>query len=217
MPLQLVRWQPPPGQPSNPPRWHAWPSAERRPGHRSASARRRGRPPTTRARVSREPSRSCSARANQPRTGAIRAVSKSRCIATRTPAPAAAISYRPVDTRRGHAPTPRSQHRDRRPRRRPRRATLALPGQQAVGLCLHEEVECLLPVFPGCRVTRALDQAKTNGIAHRTPLPAERNREGYRRNSLAHAPRTGTTSPRSIRREAPRRRPRRSIECPSST
>ena len=47
------------------------------------------REPRVRRRLPR-PSRSRSARANQPRTGAMRAVSKSRCMATRTAAPAAA-------------------------------------------------------------------------------------------------------------------------------
>jgi hypothetical protein len=40
--------------------------------------------------VGARPSSSCCARANQPRTGAMRAVSNSRCIATRAAAPAAA-------------------------------------------------------------------------------------------------------------------------------
>ena len=41
--------------------------------------------------------------------------------------------------------------------------------EQAVRVRLHEEIECLLPVSPGGRVTRALDEAKTSAIAHRAP------------------------------------------------
>ena len=65
-----------------------------------------------------------------------------------------------------------------------------------------------LPVPPSHRVTSTLDGATTSALAHRTPLTsvtdrnpgstgAERNRQGYRRNSLAHAPRVGTTTPRT--------------------
>jgi 4-oxalocrotonate tautomerase len=42
-------------------------------------------------------------------------------------------------------------------------------GKETVPVRLHEEVECLLPVLPGCRVTCALDEAKTSAVAHRTP------------------------------------------------
>ena len=64
--------------------------------------------------VSPRSSRSRSARANQPRTGAMRAVSKSRCIATRTAAPAAASvspasaqRVRPLPRLDGHVEMPR--------------------------------------------------------------------------------------------------------------
>jgi hypothetical protein len=79
-------------------------------------------------------------------------------------------------------------------------------GQKAVCVRFHEEVEGLPPVVPGGRVTCALDEAKTSAIAHRTPPQArpnpgpgatgpERNREGYRRNSLPHASREGPRGP----------------------
>ena len=41
-------------------------------------------------------------------------------------------------------------------------------GQGADDVRLHEEVECLLPGSPRCRVTRPLDDATTGSIAHRT-------------------------------------------------
>ena len=51
-----------------------------------------GREPRVRGRLLADPARSRSARPSQPRTGAISAVSSSRCIATRTAAPAAATA-----------------------------------------------------------------------------------------------------------------------------
>ena len=42
-------------------------------------------------------------------------------------------------------------------------------GQGADHVRLHEEVECLLPGSPRCRVTCPLDDAATGSIAHRTP------------------------------------------------
>ena len=99
---------------------------------RSASARTLGRRPATRAPASRRrPSSRRSARASQPRTGAISAVSSSRCIATRTAAPAAATTSPACTDNACAAPTPRWSRRDGLPRKRPHRATADRPDRGA--------------------------------------------------------------------------------------
>ena len=134
------------------------------------------------------------------------AVSNSRCIATRTAAPAAATGS-PACTALGVRPLPRLD------------GHVEVAGgvgnvgeqreiggaEEAVRVRLHEEVEGLLPVAPRRGVTGALDEASTRTIAHRTPPlvhrrpGADRNRGGYRGNSLAHASRVGATRPRAPR------------------
>ena len=93
-------------------------------GRRSASARRlRTTANHACAGVSARPSSSRSARANQPRTGAMSAVSKSRCIADPNGGACGCdLVTRRAGARRGRAPRPRSSRRDGRRRRRPRPA-----------------------------------------------------------------------------------------------
>ena len=77
--------------------------------------------------------------------------------------------------------------------------------QKVVRVRLHEQVERLPPVSLGGRVTYTLDEPRpASSLIARLPNPvtdrnpgstgAERNRQGYRRNSLAHAPVMETTT-----------------------
>ena len=121
-------------------------------------------------RVSATPSRSRSARANQPRTGAIRAVSNSRCMATRTAASAAASS----SPTRMNAAWLRSHASIVTSRWPAAYAISASTGRSdgamrpSASACI-EEVERLLPVTPRRCGTSALDQGTARVLAHRTP------------------------------------------------